>query len=100
MEQRSTSNDTEIIGTGIIMSLNPTFDDVLALTFGTLDAVYSIHAPEKPEDDNDPGNCVHCEVAFPCDTADTIMNGLAHIANAMTAVKEAEATSSSSPQSE
>jgi hypothetical protein len=82
------------------MSLNPTFDDVLALTFGTLDAVYSIHAPEKPEDDNDPGNCVHCEVAFPCDTADTIMNGLAHIANAMTAVKEAEATSSSSPQSE
>jgi hypothetical protein len=91
MEQRSTSNDTKIIGTGIIMSLNPTFDDVLALTFGTLDAVYSIHAPEKPEDDNDPGNCVHCEVAFPCDTADTIMNGLAHIANAMTAVKEAEA---------
>jgi hypothetical protein len=32
-------------------------------------------------------------VEFPCETADIIMNGLAHIANAMTAVKEkAEAT--------
>ena len=92
MESRSSSNTKETIRTGIAMSLNPTFDDVLALTFGTLDAVYAIHAPEKPEDDNDPGNCVHCEVEFPCDTADTIMNGLAHIANAMTAVKEAEAS--------
>ena len=80
------------------MSLNPTFDDVLALTFGTLDAVYAIHAPEKPEDDNDPGNCVHCAVEFPCDTAEVIMNGLAHIANAMTAVKEKEATSSSTAE--
>jgi hypothetical protein len=95
MEHRSKINDAETNRTGITMSLNPTFDDVLALTFGTLDAVYAIHAPEKPDDDNDPGNCVHCEVEFPCDTADTIMNGLAHIANAMTAVKEAEATSSS-----
>jgi hypothetical protein len=74
------------------MSLNPTFDDVLALTFGTLDAVYSLHAPEKPEDEDDPGNCVHCAVAFPCESAEIIMNGLAHIANAMTAVKEKEAT--------
>jgi hypothetical protein len=75
------------------MSLNPTFDDVLALTFGTLDAVYALHAPEKPEDDNDPGKCLHCEVEFPCETADIIMNGLAHIANAMTAVKEATSSS-------
>ena len=93
MEHRSKTNDRKINRTGITMSLNPTFDDVLALTFGTLDAVYAIHAPEKPEDDNDPGNCVHCEVEFPCDTADTIMNGLAHIANAMTAVKEKEEAS-------
>lgn len=78
------------------MSLNPTFDDVLALTFGTLDAVYSLHAPENPDDEVDPGNCKHCAVDFPCETADIIMNGLAHIANAMTAVKEAEATSESS----
>jgi hypothetical protein len=70
------------------MSLNPTFDDVLALTFGTLDAVYSLHAPEKPEDDNDPGNCTHCAKEFPCETADIIMNGLAHIANAITAAKQ------------
>ena len=70
------------------MSLNPTFDDVLALTFGTLDGIYALHAPENPHDDNDPGNCKHCAVAFPCETADIIMNGLAHIANAMTAKKE------------
>lgn len=91
MEHRSKINDTETNWTGITMSLNPTFDDVLALTFGTLDAVYSLHAPEKPEDEDDPGNCVHCVVAFPCESAEIIMNGLAHIANAMTAVKEAEA---------
>jgi hypothetical protein len=78
------------------MSLNPTFDDVLALTFGTLDAVYSLHAPENPDDETDPGNCKHCAVDFPCETADIIMNGLAHIANAMTAVKEAEEASSPS----
>ena len=82
------------------MSLNPTFDDVLALTFGTLDTVYALHAPEKPEDDNDPGNCKHCAVAFPCETADLIMNGLAHIANTMTAVKEAESISDASQQAE
>jgi hypothetical protein len=92
MEHRSKINDTETNRTGITMSLNPTFDDVLALTFGTLDAVYSLHAPEKPEDEDDPGNCVHCAVAFPCESAEIIMNGLAHIANAMTAVKEKEAT--------
>jgi hypothetical protein len=80
------------------MSLNPTFDDVLALTFGTLDSVYALHAPEKPEDDNDPGKCLHCEVEFPCETADIIMNGLAHIANAMTAVKEKEEATSSSAE--
>jgi len=91
MEYRPKINDAETNRTGITMSLNPTFDDVLALTFGTLDAVYALHAPEKPEDDNDPGNCVHCAVEFPCQTADIIMNGLAHIANAMTAVKEKEA---------
>jgi hypothetical protein len=79
------------------MSLNPTFDDVLALTFGTLDAVYSLHAPENPDDENDPGNCKHCAVDFPCETADIIMNGLAHIANAMTAVKEAEEAKTSEP---
>ena len=78
------------------MSLNPTFDDVLALTFGTLDTVYSLHAPENPDDENDPGNCKHCAIDFPCETADLIMNGLAHIANTMTAVKEAEATSDAS----
>jgi hypothetical protein len=72
------------------MSQNATFDDVLALTFGTLDAVYSLHAPENPDDETDPGNCKHCAVDFPCETADIIMNGLAHIANAMTAVREAE----------
>ena len=82
------------------MSLNPTFDDVLALTFGTLDAVYSLHAPEKPEDENDPGNCVHCVVDFPCETADIIMNGLAHIGNAMTAAKSGEATSSETSEAE
>jgi hypothetical protein len=92
MEQRSKINDRKTNRTGIVMSLNPTFDDVLALTFGTLDAVYSLHAPEKPEDEDDPGNCVHCAVAFPCESAEIIMNGLAHIANAMTAVKEKEAT--------
>lgn len=77
------------------MSLNPTFDDVLALTFGTLDSIYALHAPENPNDDNDPGNCKHCVIAFPCETADIIMNGLAHIANAMTAKKQNEEATSS-----
>lgn len=79
------------------MSLNPTFDDVLALTFGTLDAVYSLHAPEKPDDENDPGNCVHCLVEFPCQSAEIIMNGLAHIGNAMTVAKQNEEVTSSEP---
>lgn len=64
------------------MSLNPKFDEVLALVFGTLDRVHQIHEPED-EDGDYPGNCTNCGVAFPCETQDAIMNGLAHIKIAM-----------------
>ena len=61
------------------MSQNATFDDVLAYVFGTLDTVYQLHAPERPDDEDDPGNCTHCNVEFPCQTEDIILEGLAHI---------------------
>jgi hypothetical protein len=69
------------------MSKNATFDEILAYVFGTLDTVYQLHAPEKPEDDNDPGNCIHCNVAFPCQTEEIILEGLAHISVAMEAAR-------------
>jgi hypothetical protein len=71
------------------MSKNPTFDDVLAYVFGTLDTVYQLHAPERPEDESDPGNCTHCNVAFPCPTEEIILEGLAHISVAMEAAAKA-----------
>lgn len=71
------------------MSKNATFDEILAYVFGTLDTVYQLHAPEKPEDENDPGNCTHCNVAFPCQTEEIILEGLAHISLAMEAAKTA-----------
>ena len=40
------------------MSKNATFDDVLAVVFGTLDSVYQLHGPERPDDEDDPGNCI------------------------------------------
>lgn len=79
------------------MSLNPTFDNVLALVFGTLDSVHQLHAPERPDDENDPGNCVHCEIAYPCETADLIFSGLAHISNTMQAAKEEEPANEETP---
>lgn len=47
------------------MSKNPTFDDVLAYVFGTLDSVYQLHAPEKPDDENDPGTALTAMCLFP-----------------------------------
>lgn len=72
------------------MSQNASFDDVLAIVFGTLDSVYQLHAPERPEDEQDPGNCISCEgTAFPCKTEEVILEGLAHVQLAMEAAKEA-----------
>lgn len=74
------------------MSKNPTFDDVLAIVFGTLDTVYQLHAPENPESEDDPGNCKHCKVEFPCPTEEIILEGLAHVGIAMEHAKETEET--------
>lgn len=79
------------------MSKNPTFDDVLAIVFGTLDSVYQLHAPERPDDENDPGNCTHCNVAFPCQTEELILEGLAHVSVAMDAAKTASGEESEQP---
>jgi hypothetical protein len=79
------------------MSKNATFDDVLAYVFGTLDTVYQLHAPERPEDEDDPGNCTHCEVDFPCPTEEIILEGLAHINVIM---NEARSSFSESAESE
>lgn len=82
------------------MSKNATFDDVLAYVFGVLDTVYQLHAPERPDDDNDPGNCLHCEVPFPCKTEEIILEGLAHINVTMAAAKSAsESAESEQPSS-
>jgi len=74
---------------GTIMSKNAGFDNVLSIVFGTLDSVHQLHAPERLEDDSDPGNCVNCEVAFPCKTEEVILEGLAHVQLAMDAAAEA-----------
>lgn len=80
------------------MSKNPTFDDVLAYVFGTLDTVYQLHAPERPDDEDDPGNCVHCEVSFPCQTQDIILEGLANISVTMEAARLASGVPAESEQ--
>ena len=82
------------------MSKNPTFDDVLASIFVTLDSVYQLHAPERPEDESDPGNCVHCDVDFPCPTEDIILEGLANVNVLMAKAKNAsESAESEQPSS-
>ena len=86
MENGSGRDDKKNDGT--IVSKNATFDDVLSVVFGTLDSVYQIHAPERPEDDEDPGNCINCEVDFSCRTEEVILEGLAHIQVAMNAAAE------------
>ena len=87
MEARSTRDAKKNDGT--IMSKNATFDDVLAVVFGTLDSVYQLHGPERPDDEDDPGNCINCEVAFPCKTEEVILEGLAHVQVAMEAAAAA-----------
>jgi len=74
------------------MSQNPTFDNVIAHVFKTLDVVYQLHAPENPEDE-EASNCIQCGVEFPCPTEEVILGGLADISLAMEAAK----TSSDSP---
>lgn len=96
MEDGSDRNDQETNGT--IMSKNATFDDVLAIVFGTLDSVYQLHGPERPEDENDPGNCINCEVPFPCKTEDLILEGLAHVQVAMDAASAAASLNAESEQ--
>ena len=86
MENGSGRDDKKNDGT--IVSKNATFDDVLSVVFGTLDSVYQIHTPERREDDEDPGNCINCEVDFPCRTEEVILEGLAHIQVAMNAAAE------------
>lgn len=71
------------------MSKNPTFDDVLSHVFLTLDTVFQLHGPERPEDDEDAGNCVSCGVLFPCTTEETILEGLAEISLLMQKAKDA-----------
>lgn len=72
------------------MSQNATFDDVLAVVFGTLDTVYQLHAPEDPDSETDPGMCKHCNVEFPCETEQIILEGLAHVGIAMEQAKASE----------
>ena len=73
---------------GRTMSKNAAFDEILASIFVTLDGVYQLHSPERPEDENDPGNCVHCNVDFPCPTEDIILEGLANVSILMANAKE------------
>lgn len=68
------------------MSKNPTFDDVLARVFMTLDTVYQLHAPENTETD-EPSDCISCGVPFPCETEGAILEGLAEINLIMQAAK-------------
>ena len=75
------------------MSKNPTFDDVIAHVFKTLDVVYQLHAPENPEDE-DGSNCLQCDVEFPCATQEVILGGLADISLVMEAAAK---TSSNLP---
>ena len=70
------------------MSLNPTFDDVLGTVFKTLDLVYQLHAPETPDDEENPGNCVSCTVPFPCETADILMAGMTAVGEIMSEARE------------
>lgn len=79
------------------MSQNATFDDVLAVVFGTLDTVYQLHAPEDPESENDPGMCKHCKVEFPCQTEEIILEGLAHVAIAIEQAKTSSPAESEQP---
>lgn len=79
------------------MSQNATFDDVLAIVFGTLDTVYQLHAPEDPDSETDPGKCKHCDVAFPCPTEEIILEGLAHVSIAMEQAKASENAESEQP---
>lgn len=79
------------------MSKNPTFDDVLSHVFLTLDTVYQLHAPERPDDEKDAGNCISCGVEFPCTTEEAILEGLAQISLIM---EEAKKTSSSDSPAE
>lgn len=79
------------------MSQNPTFDNILAVVFSTLDDVYRLHIPENPEAENDPGNCTHCEVEFPCQTQDIIMTGMADAQRLLVAVKNVSAEESEQP---
>ena len=61
------------------MSKNPTFDDVLARVFMTLDTVYQLHAPEDTES-GEASDCISCGVAFPCETEGAILElSLIHI---------------------
>ncbi len=80
------NNETD----GRIMSQNATFGQVLPIVFRTLDTVYQLHAPEDPDNEDNPGNCKHCNVEFPCKTEEIIFEGLAHVSLAMEAAKKNE----------
>jgi len=82
---------------GRTMSKNATFDEVLAIVFGTLDTVYQLHGPEDPDNEDNPGNCKHCNVEFPCKTEEIIFEGLAHVSLAMEAAKNASSAESEQP---
>jgi hypothetical protein len=99
MEEGPSRTNEKTNRTGLeTMSQNATFDDVLAVVFGTLDTVYQLHAPEDPESENDPGMCKHCKVEFPCQTEEIILEGLAHVAIAMEQAKTSESSSAESEQ--
>lgn len=70
------------------MSLNPTFDDVLGTVFKTLDLIYQLHAPETPDNEEEPGNCVSCTIPFPCETADILMAGITAVSEVMSEVRQ------------
>ena len=79
------------------MSQNPTFDNILAVVFTTLDDVYRLHIPENPEAEGDPGKCTHCDVDFPCQTQDIIMNGMADAQQLLQAIRASESSVSEQP---
>lgn len=80
------------------MSKNPAFDEILASVFVTIDSVYQLHAPERPEDESDPGNCVHCNIDFPCPTEDIILEGLANIQVLMDKARDSSSENAESEQ--
>lgn len=68
----------------------------LMIVLRTLDNVYALHTPERPEDEDDPGICMECRVDFPCITQDLILEGLA---DASVVMKNAFGVESQQPSS-